>query len=401
MHQRWNRLAPLDLDGQALTYYILAALRRPADEMVRRAEKSLREHPGEVRFQLLHGYACLYASEQDPQQRGPMLEKAMASLREAARGVPPDAAFVQQLAQLFDSRGMYRESEEYLARAADSMRDVGILRLLAQRLWQNGHYGELIERLRNLDPASSRSDAGLLALRAAALYQLNRPAEARPLVDALGQRDDETARVWVMALRTRYGPGELDARPAVERYQAALTREPNNPIIRLWMGEAYQQMGETEMALQAWRTAGERAPGWAAPHVLIARAMLATGQTRKALAEAQSAYGRQKTLSTAITLALAAHAGLDAQDKTETQAVLELVRQIQRQAPVKTRRFRCTSICWPGRVINRRRWIRFGKSWAGPRRRGRNHCCGWRPSAGGGVWGWTRLCCNASVRLMD
>ena len=334
--EKWNEIDPLDLEGQGVTYDVLAELKRPADELIARAAKLRAAHPEDPRFELLQGYAYRYAAGlgDSPAVRQEMLDKAIESLRSAARRKAPNAVFIRQLVFLFDSLNLFRDADQVLVQATAQDHDRQVTQLLAQRLWQSGRHEQVIELLKDLSPQSADSDSRLLTFRALALYQLNRRDEAKPILAALESRkDDDVAGAWAVTLRTAYEEKGLDPKTAITQYRSALRRDPRDPIIMFLLGEAYTRLGETELALQSWRDAAEAAPSWAQPHALMARILMARGQADQAAREAQLAAQRAPTVGSIIGLALARFAQLDPKDAAAVAELRKLVDQIRQTSP--------------------------------------------------------------------
>ncbi len=307
---KWNKIDPLDLDGQCLTYDIMAAVQRSGDEMLQRAAEARAAHPNDPRFDVLTAYAYRYAIQQNPNEdsRKAMREQAVNYLRAAAKNPAADAAFVRQLAWMFDGFGLFDEAEQVLVKSVGSGSDPTLLRLLVERLYQAGKYQAILDRLKDVNEDSAMSDSRLLGFRALANYQLGRRDEAKKTVAALSERrDDEAALAWSSALKTRFESPDMDPHEAAGEYQSALLRDTNNAVIGLWSGECYARLGENELAIQQWREVAQSAPSWNEPRFQIAR-----------------------------TLAIARFAKLDARNTqavAELKALVDRVRQMRPNEP--------------------------------------------------------------------
>lgn len=325
--ERLNAAAPTNLDDQLITYRLYQRTGKPAREILARAEAMRERHPKDPRFELL--LAIAYGQSGDA-------DRARELLRAAAERNPPDPQFVRQLSMVLDRNQMFDQSQALLERAAAQTRDPELLAILVQRLCQNGYAREAAERLEDVDPASPESDSQLLALRAVALFSLNRGDEARTMVAALGERTgDGTAMAWATALATRFAEPQPEPGTAVAQYRAALERDPDNGVIRYMLGEAYERLGEAEPAMAAWRRAAELVPSWSKPAEKLARALAATGRTRQALEQALLARrGAPHELSTAITYAGVAFQHLDkSSEPAKLDELLKLVEAIQKASP--------------------------------------------------------------------
>ena len=161
--------------------------------------------------------------------------------------------------------------------------------VLIQRLWQSGKSADVIDRLQHLDPGSATSDTGLLAYLALAKFEIGDVEAAKKVVADLSKRtNDPNAVAWAIALSARFG--HMEPKAALTQYEAALVRSPDNSVIRFLVGEAYAHMGETELAMAAWRRAAELSPSWMSPHLNIARTLAASGRAKDAVVEAEAAY---------------------------------------------------------------------------------------------------------------
>ena len=324
--QKINQLQPTDLDQQFATYRLMTQLKRTPAEMLARAQAQQKAHPDDPRFAMILGMA--YGNAGDS-------ASGKLWLNRAATQPAPDAVYVRNLVRVFDSVKMYKEAADLLDRTVASNPDPMIMRVLVQRLWQSGRLDAVVDRLKGLYPNSSKSDATLLAYRALALHETGKAAEAKAIVAALGKRaGDSEAIAWSTALSALFAP--MDPKSALAQYQAALTRMPNNAVIRKLVGDAYWRLGETELAIGAWRRAAELAPSWAGPHLSAARALNADGRVKEALEEAQRAFAAAPdSPDAAIALVNLRYRALEQGlvDASSEPALLAAVEQVQKQIP--------------------------------------------------------------------
>ncbi|HWE94420.1 MAG TPA: tetratricopeptide repeat protein [Tepidisphaeraceae bacterium] len=280
---RLNELSPQDLVSQVVTLELLSELQTPPAGLVSHAEALRQAHPDDPRFEVLMAYAHLLAKQD---------AEAVKWMQSAAGRNPPDAQFVSELSRLLTAEGLYAESGTLTRRAADALPDVAVQRMLAQRLLQDQKLDELIERWKALDPKSPSADGRVLGYRALALYEMGKAAEAGPLLSALSKRTDGPSVAWSAALAARYGAPSPTPTELVSKLHDALTRDAENPALRLMLAEAYEATGETEIALQQAREVAQATPSWAAPYVQMSRDLIATGRRQEAVAAAQEALKR-------------------------------------------------------------------------------------------------------------
>ena len=328
--EKLNAAAPDDVEGHLLTQLAAASAKQPPGDVIVKARKQVEDRPADPRYELVLASAHVYAND---------LTEAAKWLRTAAGRKAPDAKFVDELVIRLDALGMFRDSLAALERAAADLGEAepSLTRRLAQRQWQAGQYEAVAKRLETLDPASDKSDATLLGLRALALYALKREPEAAALVDALERRakGDSAAFAWSTALKARVGGGNLTPRDQVEKYRAALERDPGNAVVHYLRGEAYSKLGENTLALDAWNEAARRAPSWAAPRTRTASALAAEGRFADAVRAAEDAYKRSPNdLNIVIVWAQAAYDLLEtAPGQKELERLARTVEDVQRAAP--------------------------------------------------------------------
>lgn len=324
--EKINELAPLDLDGQQLTYELLFQLKRPVTEVLKRAEEARTKHPDDARFELLQAFAYLYAGNTD---------EAVKWLDSAAKHPMLSPEFVRLLVRLYDSMRLFDRGQKVLEQIVSANPDPKLVRMLIDRLWQASRFNEVVQRLADLDPRSDKTDTHLLAIKAYALYQLNQGEQAKPLVDALaGRKNDDSARAWAITLRARYENATLDTPQRIDEYDKAVLSDPSNAVIRFLIGEAYARIRETELALDAWRRASELDPGWAAPRAQRARLLAATGRIDAAINEASEAIRRSPTVGSVIAGVVALYFKAEQTgNPADLAEALKLATTLQTQVP--------------------------------------------------------------------
>jgi tetratricopeptide (TPR) repeat protein len=191
------KIQPDDLQTHFQVQGLTATMAKPGDDvgakLVTRYEALLAAHPNNPRFELLLGLAHHYANNHD---------KARQWLKTAAARKSTDPEVAARLTPLLEMYNLFNESNAVLERLASAEDDPIHTRPLVRRLWQSGRPKDVLKRTDDQDPASPTSDTDLLAYRARALYDLNRPADATAIIDALATRkDDMSAVAWATALK--------------------------------------------------------------------------------------------------------------------------------------------------------------------------------------------------------
>ena len=172
-------------------------------------------------------------------------------------------------------------------------------------------------------------------LKALSLYQLQKKTEADAIDDALKRRStDNKAAAWGIAISVRYDL-TITGRDAIQQYENALARDRENAVVRCWIGESYQSLGETELATQQWLMAADQTPSWAHPDVLLARASLAAGHTQEAVKYALTAINLAPELveSHVIIVQAEYRQCIEVPDDAEAAKLITEASNIQRALP--------------------------------------------------------------------
>lgn len=327
--RRLNQANPTDLGWQCQELDLMEKNHVPADQIVAHARQLLEQHPDDARFQALMSVAqSQYAND---------AAGAKQSIEAAARLPVPDADSVLQIVRLLDRQHDVQLADDLLNRAAARDPNApGLLRLSVQRMWERRRLADLVDRLAHLGPKSSDAEPAVMAYKAMALYELQRPKEAQPLVDALLSRKDDASRAWAIALGARYSPAPLPATESVRRYREAIQRDPSNPVFPFMLGEAYAGEGAADQAVRLWNDAGVLSPSWALPYCLISRSLVGIGRYPDALRAAEIARQRAPGAQAVETAYAVAWYAMDAissrntPDAADQKGLFTLVEQIQK-----------------------------------------------------------------------
>jgi tetratricopeptide (TPR) repeat protein len=315
-----NEVAPLDIEGQVLTMELMAAKGLPGAAVLQQYQQRFEQHSDDPRFQLLLAIAHAYNGNE---------EEAEKWIDAAAAAAPPDEAFVRTLVRVLDDSGRFEQSQRVLERAAVDSTE--IRQMLVRRLWQNGRRADVIERVEQIPDRLETADAELLGFYALSLQESNRPEEAADAVEALSQRQHESAaQAWATALAAAFSRDQLGPLERIAEYRSALHRDSGNAVIRFMLAEALLELGETELAIREWRRAAEDRRDWAAPLVQVAITLNRTGRFADATQEALHAHRRApRHLGARIAYALAAAPEAVGGDEQKRQELLAFVDAIQ------------------------------------------------------------------------
>jgi tetratricopeptide (TPR) repeat protein len=345
--QKYSDADPTDLEMQQLVLVLMQKMERDPSEILARAADLQKKYPNDPRFLLVQAmaYICAQGPADTTEERDNQMQNAGKLLIQASQQDPPDPQFVSIATHMLDGTGHYTESLALLTRAAAKLKDPSLIPPLAQRLWQNHQFDQVIALLPDINPTSAASDktsADLTAFKAMSLYQLNKKPDADALVAALASRTNEPAAAsWTLVLQTEYGDPDLPLKTRLDNLQAALSHEPNNPVICYLLGETYLKMGESSLALEQWRAASTRSPSWAEPQVRIAEMLASEGHVntdafiaaeRAKLAGTKGANAYQVQVVTAQIL-VAYSDWQTTRDPDRAKQLLNAVQALQTQIP--------------------------------------------------------------------
>ncbi len=278
--QTLNQVDPLNLKGHLFTVYLMGETGVPPETVIAHAGELQKSHRDDPRFDVLLAFAY---------EQGKQSAESIKWLKSAAGHDAPDAPFVGELVARLDRAELYADADAFLARAADTIPDVLVQRLYAQRLWQDLKPAQLAERLKSQDPSAPSCDSVLLGYRILALYSLDKSDEARPLAHQLSHRNDAASAAWTICFQAQDAMPPLTAPALARQLQKAVTRDPENPVLRVMLAETFERMNEMELAIQQSLQTIARTPAWVTPYVLIAQAQTATGRYAEAVDSARRA----------------------------------------------------------------------------------------------------------------
>jgi tetratricopeptide (TPR) repeat protein len=340
---QYTALNPTNLKMQGMTLSVMKEVGKSSKEMHDRADAIAAKNPGDPRSLVVQAIAFRMSIQptdtSDVVQAN--LENERKLLLQACQQDPPDAQFVTITVNLLDQLRQFSASQSLLDKATAKINDPLLLRQLVARLWQNEKNAEVLSKLANIDPM--KADANLVAYKALAYHGLDKKPEADALVAALTARNEEPlAYALSHGLTTFFNADALDPKTQVTQYEDALQHDPHSSIIEFMLGEAYSRMGETDLALEEWRTVSAQVPSWATPHQRIATLLANTGHgdEQEALLNAEDAASASQDengdLSSAsvITDAMIKFARLQvSNDPRDAQSLLEEVSEIQSKMP--------------------------------------------------------------------
>lgn len=284
--QKYTQLNPADLGMQWTLLELMQQIGKPPAEIHGHADALVAKYPSDPRFLLVKAWSCYYGQSADEasEQRTADMEKARQLILQAAQQDPPDAQFAAKLVFSLDQSHEFGRSLDVLTRAVARLNDPELTATLIRRLWQNHKFEDALARLANLDVNAPQTNVDLIAFKALCLFGLDKNSQAQPLIERLSARGagsppaDRAAYAWAVALNTLLKGAALDPRTQLAQYQDAANANPANAVVQSMLGDAYNQVGEIDLALSAWRMSSKLAPSWSEPYVRIAMTLARQGK---------------------------------------------------------------------------------------------------------------------------
>ena len=326
--KQYNDLAPEDIESQFNTLQLMQQLGASPTEYIERVREIQKNQGDDHRYVLLEAMAYRLGRNQ---------KKAIELLREVADTVPTEELLVRRLIGEMDNLGLYSEATEALVSASEQIKNLWLQRVLVHRMIQAGMQEEVLKFLdqAEVDPKAPDSDSELLGLYAMALLEAERHPEAGVILEVLSERTHDTfAEGWVPFLRDVKAQDNPDISEVVEICQKSIAASPNNPYYHYVLAQGYANLGEIELAMNAWGKAAEYGQPWAAPRMQIAKALLKTDRKDMAVAVAESAFRRApRHPEVAITLAMAVANNIDQLPDDRLDALMTIIERIQAVLP--------------------------------------------------------------------
>ncbi len=324
--KRFADLKPDDLSSRIRAMQLMRSLQKPPADMQAFADAQFPGNPMDPRRLLLQARAANYHNDH---------AKTDWYLQQAASQPLTDPDFVRHLTSLFDQLQRYKDSQALLEAVATRTGDPEIIRVLIQRLWQNGRNAEIIERLASIDENSPKADAELLAMRAMAHYQNRQADKARHILAILkARKDSRKAAAWATALEARFEDFAQPPAAIATKLAGALARDPENGIFLTWLAENYHNLGEYALALRHWHRASLMLPSWSKPFDGMSQAFLELGQPVDADDAASSAVERFGSTSAILNRIRIRHRLVqESNDTRGAKDLLTKVEQIQQKYP--------------------------------------------------------------------
>ena len=279
--QHIDHLQPLDARTEEVTLDLMNRLGRPSSDLFALVDKLAVDHPGDPRVDLVRVAADSISGRNDD---------ALNQLKQTAAKPSPDDDFTLLLCDYLDTNGLFDQTTALLA-AADSHRDAALTAFTARRLF---HAGQIAAALARLGPVSADTPSDWIGLRAMILAGSSKPqdrAQVAELTKTLSLRPDDKAAAWT-ALLPVITDRTMPPRQQITACMSAGLLDADNADARFLIGRAYQDLGETELAVRHYGLACGLDPSWASAELALASSLLDQDRASDAEPHAKRAADR-------------------------------------------------------------------------------------------------------------
>ncbi|MDP9174156.1 MAG: tetratricopeptide repeat protein [Planctomycetota bacterium] len=352
---RWEELSPNDFEAPLTVLWLMHQLQQPTIDISKKGEASLKSHPHDPEFEMVCAYSYVLCNDR---------KSAIKHLEAAAVATPANDRFATALVDELDAVGLYDESISVLQRVLDNGKLPGARGNLARRYWESGRAAEAAKLLESVSASDSTSPDDLLGLRALSLSSLKRDKELSPIRQAFAARHDSaTAAAWSLVLDQLVSHDSVDPNRLLEACKKALEENPANAYISYFLGAAYAELGEDDLAINSWQKTTELDRTWPIPLLRMADALAQAGRFDSAMIAAQEAELRApRNADCAIALARIWSVCIESPRYDQPARLLALVDQIQKEIPGEQESLviRVTLLARSGKLDEARTALRAG-----------------------------------------
>ncbi|HZZ42264.1 MAG TPA: tetratricopeptide repeat protein [Tepidisphaeraceae bacterium] len=318
----WAKADPNNAEAQMQILGLMAQMEQPATEILKQAQSVTAKNPNTPQSQLIMGIAYELTQQVDP---------AREMLRKAADQPSPTPEFSKLMVDQLNRAGMYADSLKLLTKQEQSG-DTTARQALLRRMWEMNRAKDVIA-LTDKDPATLGIEG--MALRALSLAQLGKPDDAKKILGSLqGRQNDPLAKAWSAILSQELHIASIDPRKMLELCQHAIFHDSQGGYLRYFMGQAYAQLDEGELAIDLWQNLARQNPTWSLPLIRLSEMRLAKGRDALAMQAAQFAVQRSpESALAAINLAKVWSANVESGHADRPDELLKLIAQIRTALP--------------------------------------------------------------------
>lgn len=283
-------LEPEQLQWRLRLLQIMHRQRVPADQMLALADRWVAEHDGAASFGVVKARLLFALGREDA---------AAAEALAAAAAPSTTLPALQALLALLDDLDLHDAAAQAIDRAMETLAgSAWVWQVAAQRHWRSGRNAETLAVLATAEERLGALDPTLLRLRVLAQREVLRFDDAQRSIEGLRagvQSLEPDARngwhAWSAAMSAALDGG----RPWAERrllLERALALRPDDAALHTLDAQAWEGLGELDLALAALKHASWIDPAWLAPKARAVSVLLALGRPEEAFDAGVSMQGR-------------------------------------------------------------------------------------------------------------
>jgi tetratricopeptide (TPR) repeat protein len=262
---------PDDLRTQFFAIGQMQLAGRSTEDLLKYSSDLSARFPNDRQYDLLTAYVHTVTGDR---------ARAIEFARRATQEPLKQPEQVEIATDLLDALGEHGRALAVLTQAGEAGLGAKFKARVIARLYQSQKHAEVFQRLADLNATDPKADITLLAHKAMAATELGKTDEAGAIIQALAARkDDSSAVAWAKVLAAIPADGATaDDRVIIEACRDGLRLQADNPYFRFHLGDAYDRLGESELAMTEWSKAAEGARIWPVPLGRLVQTVMLAGR---------------------------------------------------------------------------------------------------------------------------
>ncbi|HEY1685441.1 MAG TPA: tetratricopeptide repeat protein [Tepidisphaeraceae bacterium] len=292
---RWVAAAPDDPEPYFWVLNLAQENGQQADQIVAKARELGQKQPNSPLSELIMAEAYRITNDR---------ASAVQMLKAAAAQPMPSTDFAKMLARQMDVMGLYHNSLQLLQKQSHNGSDPTISEDLAKRQWEAGDAKGAIAQTNGIEDKLSTEGK---AIRAISLRAVGKTDEADAIQKELAQQGTPLASAWAVIVHEMAAPQEVTPRQVVDACGAAAKSGAGarDAYLQFFLAQAYERLGERELAADALEKAAAENVTWSLPLVYLSRIELARQHPAEAYQAAIYACQRAQSANAQAAIALA------------------------------------------------------------------------------------------------
>ena len=226
-------------------------------------------------------------------------DAAVICIMKSAALVKGEIPLTQLISNQLDALGLYNESIAVMLKTNPKDQNPWVQSELIARLYDCDLHEEVLKRLENLRVNTqnpSFSNIILMTLKAQCHIVKGQKAEALAISKDLASCPkiddyvDRIVRAWVDLIGYLSGDQRIESSKLIATVSPAVNNPKYDGYMAFILGNLYSEIGEVDLAIEAYNKAKNSRPTWYAPRLKLSRLYLAVNQKQNAENEANAAH---------------------------------------------------------------------------------------------------------------